>query len=97
MLACTLEWNEQFSMLASTTSFSTSAVPLPSTSSKMVSSESIIVTGFGKTLRMGFFQKIEFDAWLITATTLLEKRCYSNTFRGASSMVYIRHPRVYKF
>ena len=30
-------------------------------------------------------------------TTLLEKRCYSNTFRGASSMVYIRHPRVYKF
>ena len=22
------------------------------------------VTGFGKTLRMGFFQKIEFDAWL---------------------------------
>ena len=28
----------------------------------------INVTGFGKTLRMGFFQKIEFDAWLISST-----------------------------
>ena len=28
---------------------------------------------------------------------LLEKRCYGNTFRSASSMVYIWHPRVYKF
>ena len=28
----------------------------------------IYVTGFGKTLRMGFFQKIEFDAWLISST-----------------------------
>ena len=27
----------------------------------------IYVTGFGKTLRMGFFQKIEFDAWLISS------------------------------
>ena len=26
------------------------------------------VTGFVKTLRMGFFQKIEFDAWLISST-----------------------------
>ena len=26
------------------------------------------VTGFGKTLRMEFFQKIEFDAWLISST-----------------------------
>ena len=28
----------------------------------------IYVTGFGKTLLMGFFQKIEFDAWLISST-----------------------------
>ena len=28
----------------------------------------IYVTGFGKTLCMGFFQKIEFDAWLISST-----------------------------
>ena len=26
------------------------------------------VTGFGKTLRMGFLQKIEFDAWLISSS-----------------------------
>ena len=29
---------------------------------------SVNVTGFGETLRMGFFQKIEFDAWLISST-----------------------------
>ena len=28
----------------------------------------VYVTGFGKTLCMGFFQKIEFDAWLISST-----------------------------
>ena len=28
----------------------------------------LYVTGFGKTLRMEFFQKIEFDAWLISST-----------------------------
>ena len=28
----------------------------------------LYVTGFGKTLRMGFFQKIEFDAWLISSS-----------------------------
>ena len=26
------------------------------------------VTGFGKTLCMGFFQKIEFDAWSISSS-----------------------------
>ena len=36
---------------------------------KKVSERSCIyVTGFGKTLRVGFFQKIEFDAWLISST-----------------------------
>ena len=30
--------------------------------------ENVYVTGFGKTLRMGFFQKIEFNAWLISST-----------------------------
>ena len=30
--------------------------------------QSRYVTGFGKTLRMGFFQKIEFDAWLISSS-----------------------------
>ena len=33
----------------------------------------IIVTGFGKTLRMGFFPKIEFDAWLISFTIELTR------------------------
>ena len=33
----------------------------------------IIVTGFGKTLCMGFFQKIEFDAWLISSTIELTR------------------------
>jgi hypothetical protein len=31
------------------------------------------VTGFGKTLHMGFFQKIEFDAWLISSTIELTR------------------------
>ena len=31
------------------------------------------VTGFGKTLRMGFFQKIECDAWLIISTIELTR------------------------
>ena len=31
------------------------------------------MTGFGKTLRMGFFQKIEFDAWLISSTIELTR------------------------
>ena len=30
------------------------------------------VTGFGKTLHMGFFLKIEFDAWLISSTIELQ-------------------------
>jgi hypothetical protein len=34
---------------------------------------STYVTGFGKTLRMGFFQKIEFDAWLISPTIELTR------------------------
>ena len=33
----------------------------------------IYVTRFGKTLRMGFFQKIEFDAWLISSTIELTR------------------------
>ena len=39
----------------------------------LVASERIYVTGFGKTLRMGFFQKIEFDAWLISSTIELTR------------------------
>ena len=31
------------------------------------------VTGFEKTLHMGFFQKIEFDAWLISSTIELTR------------------------
>ena len=31
------------------------------------------MTGFGKTLRMGFFQKIDFDAWLISSTIELTR------------------------
>ena len=31
------------------------------------------VTGFGKTIRMGFFQKIEFHAWLISSTIELTR------------------------
>ena len=31
------------------------------------------VTGFGKTLRMGFSQKIEFEAWLISSTIELTR------------------------
>jgi hypothetical protein len=38
------------------------------------------VTGFGKTLRMGFFPKIEFDAWLISSTIELTGR--SRKHRG---------------
>ena len=33
----------------------------------------INVTRFGKTLRMGFFLKIEFDAWLISSTIELTR------------------------
>ena len=36
-------------------------------------------------------------AAVLFATTLLEKRCYCNTFRGACSDVYIWYPGVYKF
>ena len=33
----------------------------------------LFVTGFGKTLRMGFFQKIKFDAWLISSSIELTR------------------------
>ena len=36
-------------------------------------SHNMYVTGFGKTLRMGFFLKIEFDVWLISSTIELTR------------------------
>ena len=33
----------------------------------------VYVTGFGKTLCMGFFLKIEFDVWLISSTIELTR------------------------
>ena len=33
----------------------------------------LYVTRFGKTFRIGFFQKIEFDAWLISSTIELTR------------------------
>ena len=35
--------------------------------------KTLYVTRFGKTLHMGFFQKIEFDAWLISSTIELTR------------------------
>ena len=38
------------------------------------------VTGFGKTLRMGFFLKIEFDAWLISSNPCSSLRLIAHFF-----------------
>ena len=56
------------------------------------------VTGFGKTLRMGFFQKIEFDAWLIRSTRELTRvqvlgRSRASLWRYSALFVIAPHPQ----
>ena len=58
------------------------------------------VTGFGKTLRMGFFQKIEFDAWLISSSIELTHvqvlgRSHTLLLRYSALFVITPHPRNY--
>ena len=58
----------------------------------------IYVTGFGKTLRMGFFQKIEFDAWLISSTIELTRvqvlgRSRASLWRYSALFVIAPHPQ----
>ena len=48
------------------------------------------MTGFGKTLRMGFFQKIEFDAWLISTTELTRVQVL-----GPSSASLLRYSALF--
>ena len=55
------------------------------------------MTGFGKTLRMGFFQKIEFDAWLINSTIELSRvqvlgRSYAWLWRYSALFAIAPHP-----
>ena len=56
------------------------------------------VTGFGKTLRMGFFQKIEFDAWLISSTIELTRvqvlgRSRTSLLRYSALFAIAPHPQ----
>ena len=56
------------------------------------------MTGFGKTLRMGFFQKIEFDAWLISSTIKLTRvqvlgRSRASLWRYSDSTTSLRRRR----
>ena len=58
----------------------------------------LFVTGFGKTLRMGFFQKIEFDAWLISSTIELTRvqvlgRSRASLWRYSALFVIAPHPQ----
>ena len=58
----------------------------------------LYVTGFGKTLRMGFFQKIEFDAWLISSTIELMRvqvlgRSRASLWRYSALFVIAPHPQ----
>ena len=56
------------------------------------------VTGFGKTLRMGFFQKFEFDAWLISSSIELTRvqvlgRLRASLWRYSALFVIAPHPQ----
>ena len=56
------------------------------------------MTGFGKTLRMGFFQKIEFDAWLISSTIELTRvqvlgRSHASLWRYSALFAIAPHPQ----
>ena len=58
----------------------------------------IIMTGFGKTLRMGFFQKIEFDAWLISSSIELTRvqvlgRSRASLLRYSALFAIAPHPQ----
>ena len=64
----------------------------------IIQSGMIYVTGFGKTLRMGFFQKIEFDAWLISSTIELTRvqvlgRSRASLWRYSALFVIAPHPQ----
>ena len=56
------------------------------------------VTGFGKTLHMGFFQKIEFDAWLISSSIELTRvevlgQSRASLWRYSALFVIAPHPQ----
>ena len=56
------------------------------------------VTGYGKTLCMGFFLKIEFDAWLISSTTELTRvevlgRSHASLWRYSALFAIAPHPQ----
>ena len=55
------------------------------------------MTGFGKTPRMGFFQKIEFDAWLISSIIELTRvqvlgRWRASLWRYSALFAIAPHP-----
>ena len=59
----------------------------------------IYVTGVGKILHMGFFQKIEFDAWLMTSTielTLVQVigRSRAPLWRYSALFAITLHPQL---
>ena len=56
------------------------------------------VTGFGKTLHNGFFQKNEFDAWLISSTIQLIRvqvlgRSHASLLRYSALFAIAPHPQ----
>ena len=61
----------------------------------------IYVTGFGKTLCMEFFQKIEFDAWLISSSIELTRvqvlgRSRASLLRYSTLFAIAPHPPIIK-
>ena len=58
----------------------------------------VYVTGFGKTLRMGFFQKVEFDVWLISSSIELTHiqvlgRSHTSLLRYSALFAIVPHPQ----